>query len=147
MIVKMTEQVIKETLGEVILIGSKTSAKYDANGNKVVDVESITADLGAPLYTNATQEGASIQVKIMTTDRPNIKPLKRVKFINLVYDPYASTASMGTGVRGVLMDRFKCDGIEAYYPEDRLYDELTGEKVTGTKPQSDKPNPTPDKKP
>ncbi|KRN59858.1 hypothetical protein CKN73_09110 [Carnobacterium divergens] len=133
--VLMTKEIIEKALGaegEILFIGSKTSALYE-NQQKVADVGSVTCDIGAPLYRNATQEGASIQVKIDNVDkRPNVKPMKPIKFINLVYDPYASVAT-GNNPRGVLIDRFSCDGVEALNPQDRLYDETTGE-ILGAKP-------------
>lgn len=126
--VKMNDSTIKECLGEVIYIGFKSSAKYE-DGEKVADIGAVQYDLGAPLYANNNQEGASIQVRVETDRKPNIKPFKPVKFTNLVYDPYAGVSQMGDNARGILNDRFTCDAIEALHPQDRLYDEETGEKI------------------
>jgi len=126
--VKMNDSTIKECLGEVIYIGFKSSAKYE-DREKIADIGSVQYDLGASLYVNNNQEGASIQVKVETDRKPNIKPFKPVKFTNLVYDPYASVAQMGDNARGVLNDRFTCDAIEALHTQDRLYNEGTGEII------------------
>ncbi|MEV2911513.1 hypothetical protein ABNF65_23620 [Paenibacillus larvae] len=125
--VKMDDKMIEQTLGEVRFIGKKISQVYDKEGNKTDEIDAITFDIGAPLYTSGSKEGSTIEVKVKTDEVPKIKPYGRIKLVNFVYDPYATVQSMRDSHRGVIVDRFTADAILPLTDDDKIVDENTGE--------------------
>ncbi|MDR5566984.1 hypothetical protein [Paenibacillus larvae] len=125
--VAMDDKMIEQTLGEVRFIGKKISNVYDAKGEKTDEIDTITFDVGAPLYTSGSKEGSTIEVKVKTKEPPNIKPYGRIKLVNFVYDPYATVQSMRDSYRGVIVDRFTADAILPLTDDDKLANENTGE--------------------
>lgn len=136
------EKLTNQILGETRFIGRKTASTYE-DGKVVEEVGSITFDIGAPSFKAGKKEGGTIEIKVMTDQLPNIQPYGRVKFENLVYDPYATTASTGDGgFRGVIVDRFRADAILPYSDADKKADEngeLNKEPVKINEHKNDNP--------
>lgn len=125
--IKMDDKMIEQTLGEVRFIGKKISQAYDKDGNKTDEIDSVTFDIGAPLYESGNKTGSTIEVKVKTNEVPNIKPYGRIKLVNFEYDPYATVQSMRDSYRGVIVDRFTADAILPLTDDDKLADEKSGE--------------------
>lgn len=126
----MNEAVVKETFGEVRLLGLQIRHPYDqeTRTRDESQIESILANVACMNLDEA------VTVQVNTQVVPNIRKWGHVKFEGLVYNPGA-TASSFTGddgnVRsfGRVNERFIADNILPLTPGDRVADE-NGEKVS-----------------
>ncbi|WP_088808938.1 MULTISPECIES: hypothetical protein [unclassified Listeria] len=117
----LTEEQVKAHLGELKFIGAVGKYGY-VEGKRTEEFETVVCTLGAPRL------GGSIEIKLETSQLPNVKEYATVKVENLAYSPYATVTTFGDRSNGKMVDRFVGTAIIPISSSDRLADE-NGEKV------------------
>ncbi len=128
--IKLTEQQVKETFGNLYLVNAKVNRNYQTDV-----VESVVYHVAGD---NSELESGSYAIKIFTDKVPNIKPMGRVRLVDCIYSPRAQSGAIeGQGnaratAWAKIVDNFEAREVLPFSDADKLANE-DGEKVTSKK--------------
>lgn len=131
--IKMTNEVVKETLGDVLLIGVDIKRVYNANlPEEEREIKSVTATVGTEKYDKSIEIRMNKDEKTGLFNIPNAKKFAKLSFDGLVYNPRGIGNKMEfndqTNVWGSLEEIFYADKVEAIVKTDRVAND-NGERV------------------
>ena len=103
MVIHLTKEQVKEVFGELRFMGADFCYRYDKETRKKTEeVEALKLHLGS------MKLGNSIDIRLETTELPEIEPYSVVELEEPVYAPYVQRGNYAT-----LVERFTCKGIRA----------------------------------
>ena len=99
--ITLTKEQVKEAFGELRYMGADICYRYDRESKKKTeDVEAVKLHLGS------AKLGNSVDIRLETTELPNIEPYSVGELDGAVYSPYVQRGNFP-----VLVERVTCKGI------------------------------------
>lgn len=131
--INMTNEVVKETLGDVLFIGAEIKRVYDGSLEEDQrEIKSVTVSVGAEKFDKSFDIRMNKNPKTGLFNIPNAKKFSKLSFEGLIYNPRGvgnkAEFDNQTNVWGTLEEIFYADKIEAVNKAERIANE-NGERV------------------